>query len=410
MADEAAVVVIGAGAFGCSAAFHLVRRGVQGVVLLDKADVGSQTTPRAAGLTAALRSTDLMSRIALDSIRAFERFEEEVGEPLGFQQVGAVKLALTSAREAQLQRDVERARGLGIPTEPISLGELKQRVPVFEPTGVRAATWTSCDGYIEEPGRVPLGYARAAERLGASVVPRTAATRILSDGGRITGVATSRGEIRTPVVVDTAGAWAGLLAESVGLHLAMVPIRHQLYITHPVPGLTPEQAVLRVHDLGVYTRYATGGLMVGGYESDPLCLDIKGLPADFEIRNLGLDFGVLKRLTDGVLPFYPFLREAAVREHRGGLPTVTPDGEHLVGAVPGLRGLYVAAGCCVGGLSVAPAIGRLLAELITEGKPSLDLSLLSPTRFGPEYRAWDQLRRQCEQVYSHHYAVEGGRI
>jgi 4-methylaminobutanoate oxidase (formaldehyde-forming) len=410
MVGEAGVVVIGAGAFGTSVAFHLAQRHVREVVLMDKADIGTQTTPRAAGLTAALRSSDLMSRVALDSIRAFERFEQEVGEPLGFRQVGAVKVALTPAREALLHQDVKRAKRLGIPTDFVSPSELKRLVPVFEPAGVRAATWTACDGYIDEPARLPLGYARAAEKLGVRLVPRTAVTRILWDGRRITGVGTNHGEVLAPVVVNTAGAWAGALAETVGVRLAMVPIRHQLYITHPLPGLNADQAVLRVHDASVYTRYAGGGLMVGGYESDPLSVDAGRFPADFEIKDLSLDFGVLKRLTDRVLAFYPILREAAAREHRGGLPTVTPDGEHLLGSVPGLEGFYVAAGCCVGGLSVAPTIGRLLAELITEGKSLLNLSPLSPARFGGRYADGEELRRQCEQVYAHHYAVEGGRI
>jgi glycine/D-amino acid oxidase-like deaminating enzyme len=158
-----------------------------------------------------------------------------------------------------------------------------------------------------------------------------------------------------------------------------------------------------VIDCNVYIRPADGGLMVGGYESDPLQLDMANLPSEFSISDLPLDMSVLRGLISRVLDQFPILGDIAVKEHRGGLPTMTPDGEHIVGPLPDVRGLYVAGGCCVGGLSIAPIIGELLAEWIIDGKPRIDLSPLSPARSAIRTDVEAALREDCRRQYAFHY-------
>jgi glycine/D-amino acid oxidase-like deaminating enzyme len=145
--------------------------------------------------------------------------------------------------------------------------------------------------------------------------------------------------------------------------------------------------------------------MLGGYEADPVQYDPAALPARFDVAELALDLGVLRRLADSVREQLPVFQrvpgEIGVRVHRGGLPTMTADGEHAVGPVPGVRGLYVAGGCCVGGLSIAPAIGEALAAWIVDGTPPLDLSPLAP---GREHGLDEELlRAACRLRYAHHY-------
>ena len=127
------------------------------------------------------------------------------------------------------------------------------------------------------------------------------------------------------------------------------------------------------------------------------------LPADFQIQDLALDVDVLRGLAERVADQFPIFGQAPIRVHRGGLPTMTPDGRPLVGPAPGLRGLFIAGGCCVGGLSIAPAVGAALAEWIVHGRPSLDLGLLAPERFDSEYRSEERLRERCQYVYAHYY-------
>jgi glycine/D-amino acid oxidase-like deaminating enzyme len=189
-----------------------------------------------------------------------------------------------------------------------------------------------------------------------------------------------------------------------------VPTRHQLLITEPVAGVAPDQPIVRVIDANVYFRPERGGLLMGGYEDDPLQVDVRRLAPDFSIDDLPLDLGVLRRLAGLVLDQLPVLRDLldgrlGLREHRGGLPTMTADGQHLVGPVPGVRGLYVAGGCCVGGLTISPAVGEALATWIVSGEPPLDLTPLAPGRFGPEYADEALLTAAARARYARHYSV-----
>src|SRR5581483_3123550 len=183
----------------------------------------------------------------------------------------------------------------------------------------------------------------------------------------------------------------------------IVPTRHQLYITRPLPGVLPTQPIVRVLDVNVYVRPERGGLMLGGYEPDPLQVDARALPPGFQIADLALDLTPLRRLTEAVSAQFPLLRAAEIAELRGGLPTMTADGRHIVDQVPGMRGFFVASGCCVGGLSISPAVGEALARWVVDGVPPLDLSPLRLERFGAELHDEARLRQACLWRYAHHY-------
>jgi glycine/D-amino acid oxidase-like deaminating enzyme len=301
-----------------------------------------------------------------------------------------------------LQRDVERGQKLGVDIDFVTPEKAHELMPFFEPAGIRAITYVPGDLYME-PGQLPRGYANAAAKRGGVLLPNTTVIGIAAAGGAVTKVITDRGEIRTPIVVDAAGAWASLVAGLANLRLGVVPTRHQLISTHPIPGVEAHQPIARVIDCNVYIRPADGGLMLGGYESDPLQFDMANLASGFAIEDLPLDMSVIHGLAGMVLDQFPIFRNMAVKEHRGGLPTMTADGEHIVGPVPELRGFYVAGGCCVGGLTIAPILGEMLAEWIVSGKPPIDLSPLSPARKAVQAMDGNALREDCRRQYAHHY-------
>ena len=403
MIDAAECVVIGSGALGASIAFHLAASGKQ-VALLDKHALGSQTSPRAAGLTSQARSTELMTALAKRAVRKIETFEQETGEKIVFHQPGALKIARTEKHVTQLGRELERGRRLDTGIESISPAEARAKNPFLETVGILAVNFVPSDLYLE-PSQIPDGYARAAERRNATMLPQTLVTGISLQGKTVTAVETDRGPIRCETVVDAAGAWLRAVAALTGARVPMVPMRHQLMITQPIAGVQDLQPITRIIDANVYVRPDGGGLMLGGYEADPVQYDPGALPTRFDIADLPLDFGVLRRLTDSVREQLPVFQrvpdEISLRVHRGGLPTMTADGEHTVGPVPGISGLYVAGGCCVGGLSIAPAIGEILAAWIVDGMPPMDLSPLAPGRDGAIDE--DALRAACRMHYSHHY-------
>ncbi|HEY6434279.1 MAG TPA: FAD-binding oxidoreductase [Acetobacteraceae bacterium] len=406
MIEAAECVVIGSGALGASIAFHLAHTGKQ-VALVDKHALGSQTSPRAAGLSSQARGTDLMTRLAQRAVRKIEAFEQETGEKIVFYQPGALKIARTPEHVEQLRRERARGQRFGTGLEEISPAEAKRMNPFLETKGILAVNISPTDVYLE-PSQIPNGYVRAAERLGTTMLPHTLATGIAVRNGAVVGVETERGTIRCETVVDAAGAWLRAVAALSGVGVRVVPTRHQLMITEPIDGVQPLQPITRIIDANVYVRPDEGGLMLGGYEAEPLQYDPGALPARFDIADLELDLGVLRRLADSVreqLPVFQQVPETIkLRVHRGGLPTMTADGEHTVGPAPGVQGLYVAGGCCVGGLSISPAIGEVVAAWITEGAPPLDMSTMAPGREGAMTE--EALKAACRLHYAHHYWEE----
>jgi 4-methylaminobutanoate oxidase (formaldehyde-forming) len=402
--QAADVVVIGSGGFGAATAYFLARRGGgRRIVLVDRHELASQTSPRAAGNAAVLRSTEAMTRLARRAVEWLLRFSRDTGQPLDIVQSGSLKAARHPEDAAILGEEVVRGQRLGAGTRLVSPDEAHRLHPFLQPRGVLSVLHTPEDVYFE-PSEVAIGYATAAGALGVTLLPRTTVTGIRAEGGVVHGVETERGPIESPVVVDAAGAWARQVAASAGIHVPMIPTRHQIFITEPVAGVRPELPIVRIMDAAVYVRPCWGGFLAGGYESDPMQFDMDALPGDFSIAETPLDLAVLRRLMDRVRDQLPVLREAPLRAHRGGIPTMTPDGHHLVGPVPGATGLFVASGCNVAGLSIAPAIGEQLSHWIVDGQPSEDMSAMSMARFGPEWRDERRLREAAAWEYWHFYA------
>jgi glycine/D-amino acid oxidase-like deaminating enzyme len=244
--------------------------------------------------------------------------------------------------------------------------------------------------------------------VGRGVVVQSGATVIdvVVREGKVDRVVTDRGEIRAPVVIDAAGAWAPHVASMAGVRLPTVPVRHQLFITEPIASVTADMPIVRVVDAHVYVRPERGGLMVGGYEPDPIAVDPLTLGSG--IGDLALDIEPLRRIVDEVATEYPELPGAGVAELRGGLPTMTPDGHHLLGQAPTVQGFWVMSGCVVAGLSISPAAGEAMAQWIVTGQAPYDMSQFALDRFGDRYDDADVLVQACLDRYRHHYETPAG--
>ncbi|HET7880333.1 MAG TPA: FAD-binding oxidoreductase, partial [Acetobacteraceae bacterium] len=317
---------------------------------------------------------------------------------------GALKIARLPEHVEQLKSEVARGARMGTGLEMISPAEARAKNPFLETTGVLGVIYSPTDLYLE-PSQIPRGYANAAARLGVAMLPNTLVQGIALHDGKVSGVATEHGTIKCETVVDAAGAWLRAVSALSGATVRVVPTRHQLLITEPIAGVDPMQPITRIIDVNVYARPDEGGLMLGGYEQNPLQYEVGTLPARFDIVDLPLDLGVLRKFADEVRDQLPVFQrvpdEIKLRVHRGGLPTMTADGEHTVGPAPGVHGLYVAGGCCVGGLSIAPAIGEALAAWIVDGKAPMDLSPLAPGREGA--LSEEALLAAARLQYAHHY-------
>jgi len=399
--ERADVVVIGSGGLGAATAFHLARRGAGTVALVDRFDLASQTSPRAAGLVSHVRASDLMVQLVQRAAAHIKRFTDDTGQPLDWVRPGSLKVARRREDVDVLERDAERARRLGLDVELIPPADAHRLNPLLQPDGVEAVLWNADDLYFD-PSQVAIGFVRGAEAHGATLLPHTTVTGVQIDDGRVVAVETDAGPIRTAVVVDAAGAWTRQVAAASGIRIPLVPTRHQLFVTEPLTEVRPDLPIVRVTDAAVYVRPCEGGLLWGVFEEGPRQFDMDELGPGFRVEETPLDPDVLRRAAEEVRRQLPILADAPVREHRGGLPTMTADAQHIVGPAPGAEGFYVAGGCNVAGLSISPAIGEALADWIVDGEPPLDLTALSPARFadGPTEA---ELRREAAWRYHHFY-------
>jgi len=366
MIGHADVIVIGSGGLGAATAYYLSKRRDLSVALIDKHEIGSQTSPRAAGMVSCVRKSDLMISLIKDACRKIETFTEETGQPLDWTHSGSLKIARRLQDAEVVEADFERGRAMGLDVELISPEQASRLNPFLKPTGVVAAMRIGDDRYFD-PAQVAIGFARAAAAQGATLLPKTDVLTVNLSGNKVTGVTTAKGIIDGPIVVDAAGAWTRQVAEAGGISVPLVPTRQQLIVTEPLDGVRAELPMIRIMDAAVYTRPCQGGLLWGVYEETPRFFDMQSLGAGFDIKDMPLDIEVLRSAALEVKDQLPILQTAKVREFRGGIPTMTADGHHILGPSPGAAGFYFASGCNVAGLSISPTLGEALATWIVDG-------------------------------------------
>jgi glycine/D-amino acid oxidase-like deaminating enzyme len=375
------LVVIGAGALGLSIALHAALLG-QSVLVLDRHAAGSQASGRAAGLFKSVQADELRTRLARRSIERALSFAEWAGAELDVRRSGSFLIGRTSEHMELLRREARQSRGWGADVRDAGPAELRERLPYYQPGGGELALWCPEDVYIEEPMSLIAAYTAACGRHGVEIAEHEPVIAITVSGGRVAAVQTTRRTIPARSVVDAAGAWTRQVAELAGAGVAVAPVRHQLLITEPAADLDPAAPIARVVDAAVYLRPARGGLMVGGFEPDPLPVDPRAEPPAYGTDDVPLDPAVLQKLAAQVCAEVP-LAAGPAAEHRGGLFTMTPDGRFVAGPVPDVPGLWVASGCNGSGFSSSLALGEALARWIAGRLGKTDIGALSPGRFGP---------------------------
>jgi len=379
---DADVVVIGAGALGLSAALHCALAG-RSVVVAERLAAGSQASGRAAGLFKSVQADELRTWLARRSIAKAISFADWAGVPLQVARSGGFLIARTARHRAFLARELAQSRGWGADVREAGGAQVAGRLGYYRAAGEQFALWCPEDIYIDEPGALLRAYLLACRRHGVVVAEHEPVVGIPVAGGQVAGVETAARQITAPVVIDAAGGWVRQVAGLAGAAVPVAPVRHQLLITEPVPEIDPGDPITRVVDAAVYLRPSRGGLMVGGFEHDPLPVDPRQQPPSFTTDDVPLDLGVLRRLAAQINLEAPAAGTAAVAEHRGGLFTMSPDGRFVAGPVPALPGLWVVSGCNGSGFSSSPALGEALATWITTGTPPPGVQALSPARFGP---------------------------
>jgi glycine/D-amino acid oxidase-like deaminating enzyme len=399
---DAEVTVVGGGAVGCAVAWALARAGHRDVQVIERGELAGATSGQAAGLVGQVRTTPERCRLAMASVAAFSRIEQETGHTADWRQTGSIRIAMTGERAAEFRRMAGVARAAGLEVEFLTMTQLGELCPVLDGARVEAALWCPTDGYLQ-PNSLVMAYVAGARQHGVTFATHVTVTGIRMDGTGVTGVHTDRGEVATGMVINAAGPWAATVAAMAGITLPIVPVRHEYFVTDPVPGWHASLPVLRIPDIRIYARAEGPRILCGGWEAASLSLDPRQVTASQPLT-VQPDWAVLAGFAGDFAQFVPAVTEAGVREVFRGFPAFSPDGRFVIGPVPGLRGFVMAAACNAHGVSGSAGLAEHLLESL-QPSPSPYVRSLSPARFLPGTWDGDTARSQAEHVYQNYYSL-----
>lgn len=380
------VIIIGGGIIGSSVAWQLSRRKKK-VLVIERKDVCSGSAGATDGVVGYhTKKPGLQLDLAVQSIEMFRTLNRDLETNVEYGlEAGGMQPVEDKEQWDMLEAMASEQRKSGVDIRMITAEEACSIEPNLNPD-IYGALWSPTGGKVN-PLAMTFGFARAAKRLGAVYLTETEVTQILTEGGRAVGVNTTAGEFRADCIVDAAGAWAGKVAALAGIDLPIKPRKGQLLITEPIgpflratvqcamynvikfrPETIKDPAVLKLGSSLSIEQQESGGLIIGGTREF----------ADYEEENT---FEAVETMVKRAVRFFPALKDVSIIRCFSGFRPYTPDGLSMMGEVRTLPGFYMAAGHEGDGIALSPVTGRLMAELIADGKTSYDITPFSPNRF-----------------------------
>jgi sarcosine oxidase subunit beta len=381
MARTADVIVVGGGVLGASIAFHLAERDID-VALIEKDSIAAGPTGRSCGIIRQHYSHPITIRMARDSLRFFESFEERVGASCDFRRTGYLVTAGPDDIDA-LRANVELQQSLGVNTRVVSAEELRELEPDASTEGIAGAAYEPDSGYAD-PYATTVALAQRAEELGATVHTGRRVERVIVEDGASRGVITDEGRIHAGKVVLATGPWSPGIARALDIELPITPCRVQVCLFNRAPELVHDRVFIDA-PLGVYTRPEGEDLMlVGSVETDEAEAGVDD-PDHFQRV---ADFDAVLRYSELLVKRFPAMHEGSFLNGYASLYDVTPDWQPILDALPNIDGLYCCAGSSGHGFKLAPSIGAMMAELVIDGKSDGDdIELFAFDRFARGRRA-----------------------
>ncbi len=398
---QARVVVIGGGVVGCAILYHLAKAGWRDVVLLERKELTSGSSWHAAGGLFALTSPSNAAVLQKYTIELYPKLEAESGQSCGYHPTGGIHIARNDDQVTALKLLHSRGKRNGVDSTFISIAEARRLAPILNTTGVLAVLHEPLKGYCD-PASVTQAYAKAARDLGARIYRQTpvTATTQRADGGW--DVTTPDGSISAEFVVNAAGLWAREVAALAGASLPLLPVEHHYMVTEAIPeiaALDHEVPNISEPSGGYYCRQEGKGLLLGAYESTCVHWAEKGTPLDFGHELLPDDLQRIEANITRAVESLPCLESAGIKRVINGPMIFSPDLGPLLGPYPGLRNYFCACGV-MSGFNQGGGIGKVIAEWIIEGEPSLDMFFWDVTRFG-EWTGKRFTRERTKYFYEH---------
>ncbi len=383
MKTHAQVVVIGGGAVGCSALYHLTELGVRDCVLLERDELTAGSTWHAAGNCPNFSTSWNLIKLQRHSTRLYAALAERVGYDINYHITGSVRLAHTTERVDEFRHVVAQARAQGIEFEMLTPAEIAARHPFIRTDGLRAGLFDPYDGDID-PAQLTQALAKGARDRGAEIHRNTRVTAIERTPSGEWSVTTSRGTIRAASVINAAGYRGGEIAAMVGQYLPIVTMSHQYLVTEDIPELVARGAarlpLLRDPDVSYYLRQERHGLLLGPYEWQATAHWLDGIPDEFANQLFDDATDRLEGYIEAACGRVPILGSVGVKTIINGPIPYAPDGNPLIGPAPGLPGFFH---CCAFtfGIVQAGGAGKAIAEWVAHGQPEWDVWPLDSRRY-----------------------------
>ena len=400
---SAQAVIVGGGIVGCSTAYHLSRLGWD-VVLLERKKLTSGTTFHAAGLVGQLRSSANITQLLGYSVELYKKLEAETGQATGWKMNGGLRLACNEERWTEVKRQATTAHSFGLEMELLTPKEAQDLWPLMQVDDVVGAAFMPTDGQAN-PSDITLSLAKGARMGGAQIFEDTKVTKVIVEKGVIKGVETEKGRIDCGVVIACCGQWTRAFAKTVGVNVPLVSVEHQYMVTEPIDGVTSDMPTLRDPDRLTYYKEEVGGLVMGGYEKNPIMWAQDGIPKGFHYTLLDSNFDHFEQLMELSLGRVPALETAGIKTLTNGPESFTPDGNFILGEAPELRNFYVGAGFNAFGIAAGGGAGMALAEWVAKGAPPYDLWSVDIRRFGAPHFDTDWIRARTYEAYGKHYTM-----
>lgn len=363
-------LIIGGGVMGASTAYHLALAGAKNVLLLEREPFfGQGATGRCAGGVRYQFATEINIRLSIASMAMIERFEEETGQACDYHPCGYLFVLTQPADVARFEHNVALQQRLGVQTEWLTGAEVRRRLPLMHFPDALAGTFHQKDG-LADPNGIVMGYVKRARELGATAVTDTGVTDIITKGGRVTAVQTNQGLVQTNCVINAAGPWAGQIGQMAGVEIPITPLRRQMITTTPLADLPPDFPFVIDFAQSLYFHREGEGILTSMSNPHEAPGFDQRIDHEWEMEALG---AAIERL--------PLLERAGRLAGWAGLYEVTPDAHPIFGATS-LAGFWLVTGFSGHGFMHGPIAGKLVAEMILEGKAkTVDVSSLDLARF-----------------------------
>ena len=405
MRSHAKVAVIGGGVVGCSVLYHLTKLGWRDVVLIERSELTSGSTWHAAGGFHTLNADTNMAALQGYTIRLYKELEELSGQSCGLHHVGGLTIATTPERLDFLKAARAKHRYMGLETELVGPAEIRELSPITNVEGVLGALYDPLDGHLD-PSGTTQAYAKAARMQGAEIVLRNRVVELNPRGDGGWDVVTEQGTLHAEYVVNAGGLWAREVGALAGVYLPCHPMEHQYLVTDDIPEVYERDSELpHMMDPGgeSYLRQEGRGLVIGMYEQPCELWAVDGTPWDFGHELLPDKLDRIADKLEVAFNRYPILERAGIKRVIHGPFTFAPDGNPLVGPVPGLRN-YWAACAVMAGFSQGGGVGLALAEWMIEGEPSRDIFAMDVARFG-DFCTRPYTRAKVRENYQRRFAI-----